>query len=51
VQKLKNQSITKKEMGDKSTISIIKDTFGKTSHAYNDAHNVKNYKGKAIDGR
>jgi len=35
-------------MGDKSTISIINDTFGKTSHAYNDAHNVK---GKAIDGR
>jgi hypothetical protein len=38
-------------MGDISTISIIKDTLGKTSHTYDVAHNVKNYKGKAIDGR
>jgi hypothetical protein len=38
-------------MGDKSAISIIKDTLGKTNHAYDDAYNVKNYKGKAIDGR
>ncbi len=38
-------------MGDKSAISIIKDTIGKTSHAYDDAHNVKNCKGKAINGR
>jgi hypothetical protein len=38
-------------MGDRSTINIIKDTLGKPSHAYNDARNVKNNKGKAIDGR
>jgi len=38
-------------MGDRLAISIIKDTLGKTSHAYDDAHNVKNYKRKAIDGR
>ncbi len=38
-------------MGDILTITIIKDTLGKTSYAYDDSHNVKNYKGKAIDGR
>jgi len=38
-------------MGDISMISIIKDTLDKTSHIYDVVHNVKNYKGKAIDGR
>jgi hypothetical protein len=38
-------------MGDKSAISIIKDILGKPSRAYDDAHNVKNYKGRAVDGR
>ncbi len=31
-------------MGDRSAINIIKDTLGKPSRAYDDAHNVKNYK-------
>lgn len=38
-------------MGDRSTINIIKDTLGKPSHTYDDARNVKIYKGKVIDGR
>jgi hypothetical protein len=37
-------------MGDKSTISIIKDTLGKPSRAYDDARNVKNYKGWVVVG-
>jgi hypothetical protein len=38
-------------MGDRSTISIIKDTLGKPSRTYNDARNVKKYKVKVVDGR
>jgi hypothetical protein len=38
-------------MGDRSAISIIKDTLGKPSRTYDDARNVKNYKGKDVDGR
>ncbi len=35
-------------MGDRSAISIIKDTLGKPSRAYDDARNVKNYKGRVV---
>ncbi len=38
-------------MGDKSTINIIKDTSGKPNRTYDDARNVKNYKGRVVDGR
>jgi hypothetical protein len=38
-------------MGDRSTINIIKDRLGKPSRTSNDACNVKNYKGKVVDGR
>jgi hypothetical protein len=38
-------------MGDRSAISIIKDTLGKPSRTYDDAHSVKNYKGKVVDCR
>jgi hypothetical protein len=49
--KPRDWSITKKEMGDKSTINIIKDTSGKPNRTYDDARNVKNYKGRVVDGR
>jgi hypothetical protein len=38
-------------MGDRSAISITKDTLGKPSRIYDDAYNVKNYKGWIVDGR
>jgi hypothetical protein len=34
----------------KSALNIIKDTLGKPSHTYDDTPNVKNYKGKVVDG-
>jgi hypothetical protein len=38
-------------MGNISTISIVKGTLGKPSRAYDDARNVKIYKGRVVDGR
>ena len=48
--KPRDQSIDKKEMGDRSAISTSRDTLGKQSRAYDNAHNVKDFKGRAVDG-
>lgn len=37
-------------MGDRSAISTPRDTLGKTSRTYDDARNVKDFEGRAVDG-
>lgn len=46
----RDQSINEKEMGDRSAISTLKDTLDKASRVYDNARNVKDFEGRAVDG-
>lgn len=49
-QTLEDQGISKNVMGDRSVISTPRDTLGKPSCVYDDARNVKDSEGRAVDG-